>query len=1037
MPKKATLTDVSSGYTSATTLDANFDALNDKFDNTLSRDGSTPNAMNADFDMNSYSVINAGEVEATRLVVGGSPFTGLVTSNTTLKYVYEDVQDLINSVLDYTYFTAGDVVAAGHHLYVVAASGATDNEVVNTGSTKFYLQPDSNGYYNALGLGLVADGSDNFDGYTHGENKTTGAAAPTTLWTTATAYTAGDIVLDDTNKIGYVCLTNHTSGTLATDISSGYWEAGAFSGTDNKAIFDIIVTMLENGKKIFIPAGDYLVETPDYTTVGGGNALFNLQNADDIHIVGEPGTNILIDEDSSRFASTSVSYFFDSRQQASPYVPLHGTALFKDITFKGRWSHRPGGDSTRANGSGYCPIRIEGFRKVLLNGVKFFDIREKGTRNAHNGMAHYYDIYGERMARGVCRETNTNHIVYENCHAKYTDDDPFDAAMEAESSGNGMYSIQYLGLQLEDTESLLVSNPHSLVINGIISHRQKGGAVVVSRSGTLKPASVGVTVQNVVAMDTLERYDATYTALNTTNLYDGAIQVTGNLRPAVITNPGEWDGTDVYLPWETDVSSEAASAYWEADGANEPQDAGAFIQLEGCQAIRTLPDGNYTDWGFGYMFTKDGWKNPAVDMTTRKGAGFAFNFDMRDVTVSNCQTSGYQVGYAFLADNSNSKADAFRNFVMSNCSAHGLVGQANGIYLDDPGTAVSWDIRLKDCSFDIDPYLLNTNRAAANDGTWDSVAANVTSGVAIYAPSNISGLTVESGIFRNCLKIFHDGANDWDTYETKHTFTRNTAVGDPAATDGHNASNGGIGYMPSFAGDSFDLVVEGCDPQTTATYKIVQNQCVRKASAKPTSGFYPKGWFVANEAVSTSGAEATLGWMRLTDGSGHTAGTDWFAVQVVTDSKQLTLHGRDANPTSGTAYVNNAGNGTASIRYSDAAVESAAWSFIVPPDWGDGTITTVKLTYQGAADSGNSFDVTWKIGAFASGEAATSLNTGTDTVSAPTTVNRCNQHDLTVNQAVSSGDWVTCIIERDGTTDSSTASWDVAMVTFEFTATAV
>lgn len=59
MAKKATLTDVSPGYQSNGTLNNNFIALNDKFENTLSRDGSTPNNMEADLDMDSNDILNA------------------------------------------------------------------------------------------------------------------------------------------------------------------------------------------------------------------------------------------------------------------------------------------------------------------------------------------------------------------------------------------------------------------------------------------------------------------------------------------------------------------------------------------------------------------------------------------------------------------------------------------------------------------------------------------------------------------------------------------------------------------------------------------------------------------------------------------------------------------------------------------------------------------------------------------------------------------------------------------------------------------
>jgi hypothetical protein len=59
MAKQPTIVSVTSGYMSATQITANDEALQAAFDNTLSLDGSTPNAMTADLDMNSNDIINA------------------------------------------------------------------------------------------------------------------------------------------------------------------------------------------------------------------------------------------------------------------------------------------------------------------------------------------------------------------------------------------------------------------------------------------------------------------------------------------------------------------------------------------------------------------------------------------------------------------------------------------------------------------------------------------------------------------------------------------------------------------------------------------------------------------------------------------------------------------------------------------------------------------------------------------------------------------------------------------------------------------
>ena len=58
MAKRPTVSTITSGYASITSLNANFVALRNAFDNTLSRDGSTPNTMSADLDMNGNDVTN-------------------------------------------------------------------------------------------------------------------------------------------------------------------------------------------------------------------------------------------------------------------------------------------------------------------------------------------------------------------------------------------------------------------------------------------------------------------------------------------------------------------------------------------------------------------------------------------------------------------------------------------------------------------------------------------------------------------------------------------------------------------------------------------------------------------------------------------------------------------------------------------------------------------------------------------------------------------------------------------------------------------
>ena len=69
MAKKPIVTTLQSGFNSTEVLSQNFEALRDAFDNTLSLDGSTPNAMEADLDLNGNNIIGA-----TGLLINGTDY---------------------------------------------------------------------------------------------------------------------------------------------------------------------------------------------------------------------------------------------------------------------------------------------------------------------------------------------------------------------------------------------------------------------------------------------------------------------------------------------------------------------------------------------------------------------------------------------------------------------------------------------------------------------------------------------------------------------------------------------------------------------------------------------------------------------------------------------------------------------------------------------------------------------------------------------------------------------------------------------------
>jgi hypothetical protein len=134
MAKKPTISTISSGFNSTATINASLEALRDGFDNTLSLDGSTPNAMLADLDLNGNSILNAGEIDVSGLRLNGQQITGISSVpewrsswTTGRTYVKNDlVQEAGNTYICLVDHTSGtfstDLVALRWELF--AAKGA-------------------------------------------------------------------------------------------------------------------------------------------------------------------------------------------------------------------------------------------------------------------------------------------------------------------------------------------------------------------------------------------------------------------------------------------------------------------------------------------------------------------------------------------------------------------------------------------------------------------------------------------------------------------------------------------------------------------------------------------------------------------------------------------------------------------------------------------------------------------------------------------------------------------------------------------------
>lgn len=142
---KLSLTNILGQYASTTQLNNNFTAIETALENTLSRDGTTPNTMSADLDMNSKDINNASVINTDSLVVAGSsvvagdtltvPSATNVPNTPAGSISSTNVQDALNE-LD-TDITTLDTEKAIESEYISVAVAGTDTYTATVGITTY------------------------------------------------------------------------------------------------------------------------------------------------------------------------------------------------------------------------------------------------------------------------------------------------------------------------------------------------------------------------------------------------------------------------------------------------------------------------------------------------------------------------------------------------------------------------------------------------------------------------------------------------------------------------------------------------------------------------------------------------------------------------------------------------------------------------------------------------------------------------------------------------------------------------------------
>lgn len=227
---KVVLAEIAAGLGSTDVINSNFQAIADALDNTVSRDGTTPNHMEADLDLNGNTLLNTGTSDDPNRVVNYQELTDYVAEHSSGVVVQR--QELHVATSGQTTFDLTEISytpgAFNLAVYVdgVRMFAPTDYTEVSTTQIVF-----------VLGVSLGAEvqfvtneflGSIEFPAHTHPWTQITNVPVYTTRWPDWTEVTGKPVSFTPASH--QHAATDITSGRLADARRGVYVQASQPSG---------------------------------------------------------------------------------------------------------------------------------------------------------------------------------------------------------------------------------------------------------------------------------------------------------------------------------------------------------------------------------------------------------------------------------------------------------------------------------------------------------------------------------------------------------------------------------------------------------------------------------------------------------------------------------------------------------------------------------------------------------------------------------------------------------------------------------------
>ncbi len=271
MAKRPNLGQITSSVFTVSQLNTAYDKIDTAFDNTLSRDGSTPNTMLADLDMNSNDVLNAGSLYGTTLdvteaYIGGKLFTGTLswrsdwltsTSYQKLDLVKKDGNVYVCLEEHTSGVFATDLSSSKWEIFIESAGGGG---VEDHGGLTGLEDDDHTQYHNDTRGDVRYYTKAQVDSSLSGKANTshTHSASDIASGTLDTARIAdGSIgltkLVDITNQIANQALVQVSTSTLKGRATAGTGNVEDLTGTQATALLEAFVGSGASHKKGLVP----------------------------------------------------------------------------------------------------------------------------------------------------------------------------------------------------------------------------------------------------------------------------------------------------------------------------------------------------------------------------------------------------------------------------------------------------------------------------------------------------------------------------------------------------------------------------------------------------------------------------------------------------------------------------------------------------------------------------------------------------------------------------------------------------------------